>query len=68
MIARDRYGRGVGKVECAGMDTSAHQVGLAPATGTSAMPIPACIRHVPDQVLSKRGNGATSAGRACTPT
>lgn len=26
MIARDRYGRGVGKVECAGKDAGAHQV------------------------------------------
>lgn len=27
-IARDRYGRSVGKVECGGMDASAHQVAL----------------------------------------
>ncbi len=30
-IARDRYGRSVGKVECAGMDASAHQVALGMA-------------------------------------
>ena len=31
LIARDRYGRSVGKVECAGMDAGAHQV----ASGTA---------------------------------
>lgn len=30
-IARDRYGRSIGKVECAGVDASAHQVALGVA-------------------------------------
>jgi endonuclease YncB( thermonuclease family) len=30
-IARDRYGRSVGRVECAGMEASAHQVALGMA-------------------------------------
>lgn len=31
LIAKDRYGRSVGKVECAGMDAGAHQVALGMA-------------------------------------
>lgn len=36
-IARDRYGRSVGRVECAGIDAGAHQVATGMALGVPAL-------------------------------
>jgi len=61
-IARDRYGRSVGKVECAGMDASAHQIatGMAWVFDRYSKPTSPLYRLQDGAKAAKRGLWADS--------